>query len=65
QWLWNADKNTTYQINQVKQWVGASADTVGTKDIVAGIYDCYPKKPTKTKCWNKAVLDAQRVVSFT
>lgn len=65
QWLWNADENTPYQINQVKQWVGVSTDTVGTKDIVAGIYDYYPKKPTKTKCWNKAVLDAQWVVSFT
>lgn len=63
-WLWNEDDNPLYQIGQVKQWMGVSEDSVGTKDMVAGMYEYFPKNPAGESSWNNAVLEAQLVASF-
>lgn len=73
QWLWKAGADSQYQIAAVRTWMGLPAeenDFVSGgfgetgKDIIAGMYPYYPKRPEKTSAWTKAVLDAQRAAVF-
>ncbi|MBQ2306285.1 MAG: hypothetical protein II184_02095, partial [Clostridia bacterium] len=73
-WVWEVYKSkNNINTDTTRKWLGLPADfnefaaqglLEAGNDFIAGLYKAYPDDPTRVDCWNKDVLDAQRVAVF-
>ena len=73
-WVWEVYKSkNNINTDTTRKWLGLPADfnefaaqglLEAGNDFISGLYKAYPDDPTRVDCWNKDVLDAQRVAVF-
>ena len=58
-WVWENEE--TYQIGEVRSWVGVDVNNVTENDVVSCLYERYPEDYNKVADW-KACVDCMKVV---